>query len=175
MILGGTAEQVIRHAPCPVLIARSTRPEAKLRFRKILAPVDFSECSATGVKLAAECARKFRSDLRLFHAISSPNEILPDRRQSIVELGALNLRTARNEMRAFRRRHLPPSLRVETKLGGGEPIDLICDQVERHEIDLIVISTHGRTGFRRAIMGSVAEQVARHAKCSVIVVPSRCA
>jgi nucleotide-binding universal stress UspA family protein len=52
----------------------------------------------------------------------------------------------------------------------GSPGPIICEYAERIRADLVVIGSHGRTGFRRMLMGSVAETVVRHAPCSVIVV-----
>jgi len=55
----------------------------------------------------------------------------------------------------------------------GSPGPIICEYAERMEADLIIIGSHGRTGLRRMLMGSVAETVVRHAACSVIVVRER--
>ena len=61
----------------------------------------------------------------------------------------------------------------ETEIRTGSVIDEIVGESSGGGIDLIVTSTHGRTGFKRAMIGSVAEHVVRYADCPVIIVPSR--
>ena len=62
---------------------------------------------------------------------------------------------------------------VQTEIRAGHAIEEICNAASQPEIDLIVTSTHGRTGFKHAFIGSVAEHVVRYAECPVMVVPSR--
>jgi nucleotide-binding universal stress UspA family protein len=59
----------------------------------------------------------------------------------------------------------------KTRIDVGHPVERIIGLARKGRADLIVMSTHGRTGLRRALMGSVAEQVARYAHCPVLVVP----
>jgi nucleotide-binding universal stress UspA family protein len=59
----------------------------------------------------------------------------------------------------------------EAEVLTGSAIDEICGETGRSEIDLVVTSTHGRTGFKRALLGSAAEHVVRYAECPVIIVP----
>jgi nucleotide-binding universal stress UspA family protein len=54
----------------------------------------------------------------------------------------------------------------------GAPMQEICTFAEEKDVDLIITSTHGLTGFKHVLIGSIAEQVVRHAPCSVLVVPS---
>ena len=61
----------------------------------------------------------------------------------------------------------------ETEVRVGSTMEKLCAETECADIDLVVISTHGRSGFKRAILGSVTEQVVRYAQCPVLVVPSR--
>ncbi len=78
LVLGSTAERIVRHAPCPVLVLRGAKYEARLRqqdaspnfeLRKILVPVDFSPCSLGGVRYAARLARSTGATLRLLHVV----------------------------------------------------------------------------------------------------------
>ncbi|MGH7936554.1 MAG: universal stress protein [Chthoniobacterales bacterium] len=64
---------------------------------------------------------------------------------------------------------------METKVGVGSPVEQIDQCVRAGGIDLIIISTHGRSGVKRAFIGSTAEQIVRHAPCPVLVVPNRIA
>lgn len=61
-------------------------------------------------------------------------------------------------------------LRAETRVGEGEPRSGVLDVAAEWHADLIVLGSHGRTGLRRLLLGSVAEAVARHAPCSVLIV-----
>jgi nucleotide-binding universal stress UspA family protein len=73
----------------------------------------------------------------------------------------------------FTDRKILRDVQCETKISIGYPIDQICGEANRPDIDLVVTSTHGRTRFEHALIGSVAEQVVRYADCAVLVVPSR--
>ncbi len=64
-------------------------------------------------------------------------------------------------------------LSYETEVRVGSTMAQLCAETERADVDLVVISTHGRSGFKRAMLGSVTEQVVRYAQCPVLVVPSR--
>jgi nucleotide-binding universal stress UspA family protein len=61
---------------------------------------------------------------------------------------------------------------VQTEIRAGHAIEEICNAARQPEIDLVVTSTHGRTGFKHALIGSVAEHVARYADSPIMVVPS---
>jgi nucleotide-binding universal stress UspA family protein len=64
-------------------------------------------------------------------------------------------------------------LEVEISLQSGHPGQQICERAKDSGVDLIVTSTHGTTGFKHLLLGSVAEYVIRHAHCPVLVVPTR--
>ena len=64
------------------------------------------------------------------------------------------------------------STKIETMFTEGSPVQDICAFAKDHDTDLIITSTHGLTGLKRVLIGSVAEKVVRHAPCSVLVVPS---
>jgi nucleotide-binding universal stress UspA family protein len=179
LLLGSTAERVVRLAPCPVLVARKRKQKSKaasktLAIRTILVPVDFSECSLAGVKYAAFLAKTFHATLRLFHAIYPyADYVIADRvggrLSSVVEA---EQEAARQEMDALKQMDFLRGLSIETEIRSGHAIDEICGAASQPDVDLIVTSTHGRTGFKHALIGSVAEHVVRYAACAVMVVPS---
>ena len=184
VLLGSTAERIIRFAPVPVLVPRGQRYEAGMRLtgrtrfklRNILVPVDFSDCSAAGVNYAVFLAAKFKAKLELLYSMQEYVDFLGQTRTSgaIAALHAADRLTAQNQMEEFKRLHVPSTLACETEILTGYPVDQICAQSRRPEVDVLVISTHGRSGFQHALMGSVAEQVVRYADCPVLTVPSRC-
>jgi nucleotide-binding universal stress UspA family protein len=180
LLLGSTAERVVRNAPCPVLVTRKRKQKSKANsetfaIRTILIPTDFSQCSLAGTEYAAFLARKLNAILRLFHATYPyTNYVFVDR--AGVRLSGLAEaveETARQEMNALKQMDFLRGLIVEADLLPGPAVDEICTAAGSPDVDLIVISTHGRTGFKHALIGSVAEHVARYADRPVLVVPSR--
>jgi nucleotide-binding universal stress UspA family protein len=178
LLLGSTAEQVVRSAPCPVLVARKRRSKASpeaFAIRTILVSTDFSQCALAGVEYAAFLARTLGATLRLFHAIYPyTNYVFVDR--AGVRLSGLVeavQETARQEMDGLKKMDFLRGLPVQTETRPGHAVDEICAAASEPDVDLIVTSTHGRTGLKHTLIGSVAEQVIRYASCSVMVVPSR--
>lgn len=180
LLLGSTAERVVRSAPCPVLVARKRKRRSKARpeafaIRTILVPTDFSQCALAGAEYAAFLARTLGATLRLFHAIYPyTNYVFVDR--AGVRLSGLVEaveETARQEMDALKQMNFLSGLPVQTQTLPGHAVDEICAAASQPNVDLIVTSTHGRTGFKHAVIGSVAEHVVRYADCSVLVIPSR--
>ena len=187
VLLGSTAERVVRFAPCPVLVVRERKRKGgvplglvttnrELAIRKILVPVDFSECAITGAMYAALLAKTFDAKLQLFHAVRPPVPVVLDRvTANMSGQDKISLANAREEMQALTKLDFMRDVRYETEIRTGHAVDEICAAASRPDVDLLVTSTHGRTGFNRALLGSVAEQVVRYAESPVMIVPSRCA
>jgi len=179
LLLGSTAERIVRSATCPVLVARKPKQRSKgsreaFLIRTILVPTDFSQCALAGTEYAAFLARVLGSTLRLFHAMYPyTNYVFVDRagvRLSV--LAEAVEETARQEMDALKQMDFLRGLPVETELLPGLAVDEICAAGGDPDVDLIVTSTHGRTGLKHALIGSVAEHVVRYAERPVLVVPS---
>jgi nucleotide-binding universal stress UspA family protein len=156
MVLGSTAERIVQFAPCPVLVARqrkqteeAQRKEFEFALRNILVPTDFSQCSMAGLKYAALFARTFDAKLLLFHALFPPNPVVVDRisvnRQG--EADATRRMNAQMEMEALTRLHFLRGVACKTEIRSGYAIQEICAVIERANIDLVITSTHGQTGF----------------------------
>jgi nucleotide-binding universal stress UspA family protein len=180
LLLGSTAERVVRGAVCPVLVARKSKQTGKvsreaLVIRTIVVPTDFSQCSLAGMEYGAFLAKNLHATLRLVHAIYPyTNYVFVDR--AGVRLSGLVEaveEAARQEMDALKQMDLLRGLTVQTEILPGPAVDEICAAAGAPDVDLIVTSTHGRTGFKRAVIGSVAEHVVRYAECPVLVVPDR--
>ena len=179
LLLGSTAERVVRGAPCPVLVARKRKRRSKaspetFAVRTILVPTDFSQCALAGAEYAAFLGKTLGATLRLFHAIYPyTNYVFVDR--AGVRLSGLVEaveETAKQEMDALKQMDFLRGLPVQTKTLPGHAVDEICAAASEPDVDLVVTSTHGRTGFKHAVIGSVAEHVVRYADCPVLVVPS---
>ena len=179
LLLGSTAERVVRGAPCPVLVVRKRKQKSRaaiqsVAIRTILAPTDFSPCSLAGTEYAAFLARSLKATLRLFHAMYPyTNYVFVDRAGVRMSgLAEALEETARQEMDSLKQMDFLRDLPVQTEIRPGFAVDEIC-AAAGDKIDLVVTSTHGLTGLRHALIGSIAEHVVRYAKRPVLVVPSR--
>jgi nucleotide-binding universal stress UspA family protein len=141
-------------------------------FTKILVPVDFSPHSAEAIRYAGEFSRRYEADVTLVHVFQPVSYLVPDG-------FVLFTPTQFNELTTEFEKQLAGAkdaalsagaTRVETKLLQGAPFEEIVDLAREGNFDLIVMGTHGRTGLKRAAIGSVAERVVRKAPCPVLVV-----
>lgn len=185
VILGSTAERVVCHAPCPVLIPRGAEFQSitwngaaattDLELRKILVPVDFTQCSLAGAEYAARLAKDIGATLRLLHVVFPYPELfaVDPVGASLMPLIKAAKARAREEMDEVLQMSFLRGIPCETAIQTGPVVGEICDESSRRKIDLVVTSTHGSTGFKHAVIGSVAEHIVRYAECPVIVVPSR--
>jgi nucleotide-binding universal stress UspA family protein len=134
-------------------------------IRTILHPTDFSESSEAALELARTLARDYEARLVILHAYPPPltgAEAVDRRRPDGIEEDLL-----------AKLQDLVPddrTIAVAYRVGEGRPADVILDTADREGCDLIVMGTHGRSGLRRALMGSVAEEVSRKARCPVATV-----
>ena len=179
---GSNAERIVQHAPCPVYVVKENNKRGKssaisvgsLRVEKILVPVDFSDCSFEGLKHAIQFADKFGARILLLNAVHLDNLYTSDgpdvydrsRLQEAVRKGA------EEQMRRIAQRAKFGRVKFETVIEIGLPVDKICAVADKNNVDLIITSTHGRTGFKHVLIGSTAEKVVRRAKQPVLVVPS---
>jgi nucleotide-binding universal stress UspA family protein len=178
VLLGSTAERVIRGAPCPVLTVRMEPAETEqeegalsrpVTLERILVPVDFSDCSLNALEYAAVVAQQAKASLMLLHVLEPVSYGLD------FTLGHSRTREQVRETWTKRLEELAASLRVrqvpvESQLRGGLPSDSILDSARTLPCDLIVMGTHGRRGISHAFSGSVAEAVLRKALCPVLTV-----
>jgi nucleotide-binding universal stress UspA family protein len=141
-----------------------------LPFKKILAPTDFSEPSYTALTAAIELAEHFDAELHLLHVVP-PMHVVPVPANVEIPLYEVELRdAAERSMQEVLAQRVPASLRVFSKVLWGEPAEEIVSYQQESGIDLIVIATHGRRGWRRFVFGSVTEKVLRTATCPVLTI-----
>jgi nucleotide-binding universal stress UspA family protein len=180
---GGHAERIVQHSPCPVLVARN-REEKPSRIASngkasgsidtILVPVDFSQSSFEALEYAIEFAERVAAELIVFHAVHLGYAFTADGYGvcdfSILIEGAR--KAAEHQMQEFVRLAKFRGTKFETVVKDGPAVSEICAFAEQRNVDVIITATHGRTGFKHLLMGSVAEQIVRHAHRLVLVVPS---
>lgn len=131
----------------------------------VVVPIDFSPPAEQALDYACQLAGKLGATIHLVHAVGLIGD-LPLSQQMLDEIGG-ERRRALEELAARRREQAAfgPSI-IEV----ADPRDAILDAVEKVGAELIVMSTHGRRGFSRVLLGSVAESVIRRAPCPVLVV-----
>jgi universal stress protein A len=144
-----------------------------LPFKKILWPTDFSEPSFEALDAAKELALRFSAELTIVHVVSSlpvvPTPPGPTSfNVSLYEEALLD--SAKASMEDIIAKRIPDGISVRSAVTTGLVADEIVQEAEKQRIDLIVIATHGETGWRRLVFGSVAEKVVRTAPCPVLVI-----
>lgn len=169
VLLGSVAEQVVRYAPCPVLVAHPS-PETG----HVLAGTDFSDPSLPALAAGAIEAKARSARLTAFHAIANELPI------PLVAFGlaAESLLTGMTEAERKRSQEAEEQLAAslarvgaqgDCRVGQGDPATALLRVADELPAELLVVGTHGRTGLRRLALGSVAERVARAAGVSVLV------
>ncbi len=145
-------------------------------IQQILVPIDFSDCAPSVVTNAAKLAVQLDATLTLLHVITPPKDI--DRDVMITPPGATEPVKASRYLYQSAREKLPRYTNIieaegaragEPILELGEPAARILSAALAHSIDLIVMGTHGRTGIRRLLTGSVAESVLRGSDVPVMI------
>jgi nucleotide-binding universal stress UspA family protein len=148
-----------------------------LQIRRVLYPTDFSPCAQQALAHATSLARRFSAELHLVHALAPPWEELYDSAGYGVPSSDASDRSresAAARLGELADHPLTAGLRLTTGLCEGQPPGpAILDYAQRHRIDLIAMGTHGRRGPARLLLGSVAEEVARHSECPVLAVRER--
>jgi universal stress protein A len=142
-----------------------------MHIRTILVPTDFSPYSETALYEALSLAAQVRGHTLLLHVIPKLADTLS------AELWMMRERLEQ-EIQAEAEKKLgvvgaSGRTRIERLVVWGDPASEICRVAREQGTDLIVMGTHGRTGLAHLFLGSVAEQIIRHASCPVLIVPTR--
>lgn len=145
---------------------RSHEVHPMFAIHRILYPADFSELSRPAFELACSLARDYDARLVACHVVPPP---VP----AVVEGVALDVDSDdRGRMQAQLDQLTPndPSIAFTRRLESGDPVRELLRVAKEEAVDLIVTGTHGRSGFSRLLMGSVAEGLMRGATCPVMTV-----
>lgn len=142
-------------------------------IKKILCSTDFSEPSYAGLKSAHELAAHFSAELILVHVVPHMYYYpVPDASLSLDKYIDDVVKASRKSLDEVVKNRVSPKLQIQTVVLQGNPADQIVDLARSEKVDLIVTATHGWTGWRRLIFGSVADRVVRLASCPVMTVPA---
>jgi nucleotide-binding universal stress UspA family protein len=169
-LLGSVTDSVLRHAHCPVLVVRPCK-----RTGRIVAGTDFSDPSLPALRAAADESERTGAELIVVHSLDlvwspvaypamafggTPIDASPQ------EIAKLSIAATERLEESLKRLNI----RGEAVVATGAAGTVILQIAAERNADLIVVGTIGRTGLRRALLGSVAETVVRDASCSVLVV-----
>ena len=173
-MLGSITEKVLRAAPCPVLVVRSLDP-----ISRILITLDGSELAEYSLEPGLEFTRRFDGEVTLLRVEHSPVSPLPRfgqqqmARESLGEEDEVQKKIyeiAKIYLARLVESHRRGGQHIETAVNFDSPADGILDFAELNQIDLIVMSTHGRTGLAHWVYGSVTEKVMRGAGCAMLII-----
>src|ERR1700684_1487231 len=142
--------------------------------KKILAPIDFSEHSMDAMRAAMELAEDVGAGVPRMHVLVPHHHFIPlplaasaEESRELVREAAM-IEQAEQELARIKKDDFGDSNKVFTFAVVGPPVQKLCDYAKEQAIDLIVMSTHGRTGGE-FLVGSVTEKTVRLAPCSVLV------
>jgi len=145
-----------------------------LSIKKILSPTDFSEASRNAMREAADLATRYQADLLLVHVVRAL-PALPPNPNFVFEVPeyerALHA-DAERQLKALTADLSGTGVRLQSIVGHGDAGAEIVRVAEAEAVGLIVIATHGTTGWQRVLLGSVAEKVVRLAHCPVLTIPA---
>jgi len=141
------------------------------RFQHILVPLDVSQHADRALAYAIAWGRELHAHLTLLHVIQSVSPMGVD---TVPALPAAHLKTLENEltrhMQGYLQRVEEAGVQGELVMAHGDPCGETIEIVKARRVDLIIMGSHGRTGFRHLLMGSMAEKVMRLAPCPVLIV-----
>ncbi len=179
VLLGSTAERVVRHAPCPVLVVRRAADTAVaapagdppvLTLQRVLMPLDFSGPSREALAYARRLAAHFHAALLVVHVSESPF-VDPNLAEFDTQTFEENARqSARAQLEKVVAELRADGLEASARLLAGVPWHEVAECARREAADLIVAGTRGYTGLKHILLGSTAERIVRHAPCPVLVV-----
>ena len=149
-----------------------------ISIRRILCPVDFSRFSQHALEQAVTLARDFDAEVTVLHAsaVAPITSLAPIGAPLALEPARLTVeerRAVATELDEFTRDAGAAGLSLATRLIEKDAVAAIVETATAWPADLIVMGTHGRTGFERLLLGSVAEKVLRKAPCPVLTVPKQ--
>ena len=178
LFLGSTAEKVLEHTPCPVLLLRPGQQEAlgkPSEIESIVLPTDFSEAAGAAAPMAFDLAQDCLARLTLFHCVEQdvPPPYYAAGITSIFELNDEVLSVARQHLAQLIPDSLAERLDHDFVIREGRSAHELILFARESAVDLIVMATHGYSGLEQALLGSTTDRVVRNAPCPVLVVRSK--
>ncbi|SFJ67507.1 universal stress protein [Planctomicrobium piriforme] len=144
-----------------------------IRLAKILVPTDFSEFSKHALKYGCELARKFSAELTVLNVVEDIYPLVAD--PGLMLSAPVDMTTELQQASEIGLKTFVPAdwaegITIHHKVLVGTPFVEVVRFAREHQFDLLVITTHGRSGLAHALMGSVAEKIVRKSSCPVLTV-----
>ena len=144
-----------------------------MKIRKMLVPTDMSELSCVGVKYALEIARELSAEVIIYYVVPLGEDWFSGyEKHGPVRNLLANEEAALDKFLADKFADDIKLIKISQKVEFGAPQTSIVEMAEREGVDVIVMSTHGRTGLSHMLLGSVTEKVVGRAPCPVLAIPS---
>ena len=158
-----------RDEPMMEAAGSETKP-SPFQLKKILVPIDFSECSKKALRYAIALAKQHGADIRLLYVVPPHYPAAEDNVADYVRLEADLRAGGEKQLAELAAEEVRSEVHTDTLARIGVPAEQIIAVARKWPSDLIVISTHGHTGLKHVFLGSVAEKIVRQAPCPVLVV-----
>jgi len=147
------------------------RAIAPVRFGRVLFPTDFSSCSNRALAYLLRIAAMYQSQVFILHVLpaesTAGSETVSDFAPHLFDL---NRHEAEKHIRALENTGVLSQFEYSILLESGVLRDVVENTIRQHEIELVVIGSHGSGGIKKLILGSVAEEVSQRASCAVMIV-----
>lgn len=173
-MLGSVADRVLRTADQPILLLRADLDlSTPYTVKHILLALDGSELAEQALPLAENVARQSNADVTMLHVLQQlttwEKQLLSQTHLPTEAYETEQMVNARTYLTQMRDRLHMAQVNSSFEIVAGEPAKAILDRAEADKIDLIVMSSHGRSGYSRWAYGSVAAKVLHGAQCPVLL------
>lgn len=176
-VLGSVADKVLHSVRIPLFLVNSKLAEGgaleRKTFRRLLLPLDGSDTGEAAVPYAEELARKTNARVLLLSVALPAYRIAASQDYPGVDLEPIikaQREASENYLGGIEARLKQKGIVVSSETLVGSPAESILDYAKQKQVDLIAMSTHGRSGFGRWILGSVTDKVTRAAELPVVVI-----
>lgn len=165
VLMGSVTARVIGHSPIDVLVVPR---DASIGWDKILVAVDGSKYSKSATERAIDFAAAYGGELKVLSIVDVPAEFYGESPDAVENL----ISKAKTYVEEVKKQAEAAGVKAETLVREGEAYKMILDVAEDLSVSTIVMGSHGRTGLKRLLMGSVTEKVIGYAHCPVLIVKS---
>jgi nucleotide-binding universal stress UspA family protein len=163
MLVGRVTARVIGHSQRDVLVVPNG---TTVGWKTIVFATDGSKYSVLAAEKAIAFARSYGGEMKVLSVVDVPTEFYAEAPQAVDDL----VKQAKGFVADVKKQAEAAGVKAETFVGEAEAYEAIIKLAKDEKADMIVIGSHGRTGLRRLLMGSVAEKVIGYAPCPVLVV-----
>lgn len=163
VLVGSVTARVIGYSPIDVLVVPR---DIGVGFKKVLIATDGSKYSRSAEKKAIDFAKSYGGELIVVSVVDVPSELYAESPKTVEEL----VNKAKGYVEDVKKDAESSGVKAQTVVKEGEAYRIITETAKETGAGIIVIGSHGRTGLKRLLMGSVTEKVIGHTSCPVLVV-----